>query len=725
MGALLDILRGKHDGQLSALGGQRIAAKAASYSGGRARSIQLDDRATGYSASAIAYRCVHKTAGNLASVDLTVMRGNDGEGNPDHPIARLWNRYPNPVLSARAQKELIFARLELTGEQMLYLDRGETGTAEPRAIWPIWDRVEILVDDRRRGRDSLGGELLGYVVKTKAGDIPLLPSELLWLRYPDPFDRWGSLAPWKAALYATESDAYARAWQRGEFQHGARPSHVIYLGDLDDEAHDAAVASFRNGVEGAENAGKSLLVSGPVQANVERLTMSPAEMSYLESRASNAEEVALAFGYRVDSILGGSTYENQRAAKTADWSDLYVPKLEVLASETDRQLLPNTDETCAFDLSEVEALRENQDSIYNRVRGIAYTDTLTLDEMREQLGYEPLPQYGGMTLTQFRRTLDVGVMEAQAALYSGERSARVRPRIYVTGRGVRRVSPQAQLVERAKPKQTVGKVLKAYDRHERVGQRSIRKLADKQERVVLRNLKALLRSHPNAHELWQRAAETATIGSTDRSALPVAGMSQVSWAARVGADDVLDMDYWRAQSQELMDSWLTGVYETGGADAAAALGIDFDLFDERVLTMMQNRTQLLADQVTKTTRDVLEAQLLLSGVEGGESIEQLSKRISDVYDDLRGYRAERIARTETVGGYNAASREGALASGVVTGRSWLATSDDRTRETHVDMNGHKLDDLESRYPNGLLHPGDPSGPPSETVNCRCVELYDV
>jgi SPP1 gp7 family putative phage head morphogenesis protein len=120
---------------------------------------------------------------------------------------------------------------------------------------------------------------------------------------------------------------------------------------------------------------------------------------------------------------------------------------------------------------------------------------------------------------------------------------------------------------------------------------------------------------------------------------------------------------------------------------------------------------------------VLDAQLLQAGVEGGESIDQLTERVRAVYADMETWRATAIARTETVGGFNAASRLGAVASGVVTSRTWLAAHDDRVRETHAAMDGETITGLAGVYSNGLLHPGDPTAPPSETVNCRCVETY--
>lgn len=748
MGTVLDILRGKVDGsQLGGLAAKRVSVSQSTGSGSSATwgvggQLMLDPEASAFSASATAYRCVMTTASNLASVDLAV--ATDGtDPDPEHDIALLWNRRPNPAWSARAQKEVAFARLELTGEQLFYVNRGDTGVGEASELWPIFDPVEVVVGGRRDGQlGAAQAELMGYVVKARGGKrVPLLPSEVLWLRYPHPFDPWAAMAPWKAALYAVESDAYARAWQRGEFQHGARPSSVVYLGDLEREAHDIAVAEFRGKVEGADNAGKSLLVSGPTQAKVEHLTLSPAEMSYLESRAANSAEVALAFGYRVDDLLGGSTYENQRAAKTARWSDLLVPKLEVLASETDRQLLPDLRLTAVFDVSHVEALRENEDAVYNRLRGIAYTDVLLLDEMREQLGYDPLPGgIGQQTLTSYRKALDV---DAQLKLNQlmGEPVGRAQVRVLVGARGLRRVracTPTLANVGQRALQTIRGEVLaieerakrkprnpvKFYDRHERIGQRAVRKLADKQERVVLAALRKLMRSHVDGQPpLW--SAPEATIGRSTWTELPVTTWDGVE--GRIAADDIFDVPYWRERTVEQLDAYISGVWDGGAEAVAAELGISLDLFDQRVLKAMDNRAAVLAAQVTETTRRVLDGQLLQAGVEGGESIDQLAARITAVFDDLRGYRAEAIARTETVGGYNAASRIGAVASGVVTGRTWLNTTDDRTRESHTadGVGGEHVNGMDARYSNGLLHPGDPTGDPSETVNCRCTELYDV
>lgn len=758
MGALLQILRGQVGTgvPLDLLGPSqaRLAkrmSKGASYASGRnRRPITLGQSEAGYSASAVAYRCVHYIATNLSSVDLVVLQGD--EANDEHEVAVLWNRHPNDLVSARTLKEIAYARLELIGEQLIYLDRGPTGEGAIQGAYPIFDPVEVVVDQR------LAGQLKGFVVKTGQGRVPLLPSEVLWLRYPHPFEEWGALAPWKAALYAAESDAYARAWQRGEFQHGARPSSVVYLGDLDEDAHEAAVAEFKAEVEGPENAGKSLLVSGPTQARLDRLTLTPAEMSYLESRVANADEVMLAFGLRPDLFRGQATYENQRAAKVAAWSDTLLPKLQVLASETDRQLLPDLAETAAFDVSAVDALRENADALWTRVGAAVEGNLLWLDEGRAELGYDPLPGgRGQQLLAEFQATVGGGLGPA-AGRDAGTLQVVNRPvvRMLVTAGGLRtdvrkqgRCSrcgkfgtlsasdtqlcipcakklrlalPAGPQLVRAKGR-TVAAVLRFYERHERIGVRAVTRLAEKQERIVVRRLRDLVRREPDVAGRWQLLADAQRISTSPWTELPVA--SGLAGGVRVAADDIFDVAHWREQTQEYLQAFMAGVWEGGAADAAGLLGLSLDLFDLAVIEAMRTRTEVLADVVTKTTRQVLDAQLLQAGVEGGESIDQLTARVRAVFADLQGWRATAIARTETVGGFNAASRKGALASGVVTGRVWLSSHDDRVRETHKQMDGERLDGLAGAYSNGLLHPGDPSGPPKETVNCRCVETYEV
>lgn len=95
------------------------------------------------------------------------------------------------------------------------------------------------------------------------------------------------------------------------------------------------------------------------------------------------------------------------------------------------------------------------------------------------------------------------------------------------------------------------------------------------------------------------------------------------------------------------------------------------------------------------------------------------------------YRAEMIARTETIGALNAGRLEGIMQmvdNGQVSADQvklvWRATPGRRTRDTHRSMDGQEIDmGGEFVSPSGarLKYPGDRSGgaPASEVVNCRC------
>ena len=94
------------------------------------------------------------------------------------------------------------------------------------------------------------------------------------------------------------------------------------------------------------------------------------------------------------------------------------------------------------------------------------------------------------------------------------------------------------------------------------------------------------------------------------------------------------------------------------------------------------------------------------------------------------FRAETIARTETVRVLNQARDEGlrqtmqqAEIPPDMVSRVWLATQDLRTRDTHASMH-EQVRGINEPFisPSGaqLMFPGDPGAPAAEVINCRCV-----
>ena len=115
-------------------------------------------------------------------------------------------------------------------------------------------------------------------------------------------------------------------------------------------------------------------------------------------------------------------------------------------------------------------------------------------------------------------------------------------------------------------------------------------------------------------------------------------------------------------------------------------------------------------------------RVIEAGVDEGLTSGQLSKRIRGFYNDRSAYKALRVARTETASAAGYGQREAAKQSGVVKKKRWVSARDDRVRDSHKHIDGQTRK-LDERYSNGLMYPGDSSGPGSEVIHCRCVESY--
>lgn len=88
------------------------------------------------------------------------------------------------------------------------------------------------------------------------------------------------------------------------------------------------------------------------------------------------------------------------------------------------------------------------------------------------------------------------------------------------------------------------------------------------------------------------------------------------------------------------------------------------------------------------------------------------------------YNAKRIVRTESHRIQQQSteeSRKAAAKRGADVVRMWDAALDGRTRDSHRRVDG-EIRELDEKFSNGLMFPGDPSGSAAEVVNCRCVAL---
>lgn len=121
--------------------------------------------------------------------------------------------------------------------------------------------------------------------------------------------------------------------------------------------------------------------------------------------------------------------------------------------------------------------------------------------------------------------------------------------------------------------------------------------------------------------------------------------------------------------------------------------------------------------ISNTTRDWINRKLD-EGTSQGYGTNEIIKLIND--REYMGYRAELIVRTEGTRAANYGISIGADKYEYEMIKEWISIPDNRRRHSHRLVDGQQRE-LNERFSNGLLYPGDPEGPIKELANCRCVQ----
>ena len=113
--------------------------------------------------------------------------------------------------------------------------------------------------------------------------------------------------------------------------------------------------------------------------------------------------------------------------------------------------------------------------------------------------------------------------------------------------------------------------------------------------------------------------------------------------------------------------------------------------------------------------------VVMQSILQGESIPKMGRRIADTLGERNKSATIRYARTACTSAENKGRLDGMKnleKDGIVLHKQWSATGDDRTRPSHLDIDGESVP-LNEEFSNGLMYPGDPGGPADEFWNCRC------
>lgn len=239
------------------------------------------------------------------------------------------------------------------------------------------------------------------------------------------------------------------------------------------------------------------------------------------------------------------------------------------------------------------------------------------------------------------------------------------------------------------------------------------------------------------HEVVRKSVARAdddgvVIAARDDGADPFRFLAYIKqlWSAFVGERLIPFLDRsMRATGSEQFRGFeanlFAGVNASNRQHALVTQRVDQPLETERYLRQAPNRLARIGDDLWDDAR-----RELVAGIDAGESVDDLAKRVTRSVD-VAEPRARTIARTESNGAMNSVVNDtnhyvDSLFDDVSDGimKEWSATHDLRTRPSHVEADGQVvgLDDPFTVGQASLQFPSDPTGPPGETINCRCTTL---
>ena len=191
-------------------------------------------------------------------------------------------------------------------------------------------------------------------------------------------------------------------------------------------------------------------------------------------------------------------------------------------------------------------------------------------------------------------------------------------------------------------------------------------------------------------------------------------------------------------AMDALEGRLPGVYAenynygTFQAYSAARVDDAFALQDaSTVQRLLTDHDSYLPKPTVNVPKDVawnrrLIANQITQGVLLGESMPKIAKRVGKVTGSNMAT-AMRTARTSVTAAENVGrvdSYRRAQSLGIELEQEWLATLDGRTRHTHRQLDGEKVE-VGEKFSNGCRYPGDPEAPYAETCNCRCTLIAAV
>lgn len=351
----------------------------------------ITDYAEYYAKAVSVYACVKLRSDALAKPRLRIYEeaadGSRMEVPPSHPARLMFDRV-NPFWTRGRLWRATETALSLWGQAFWGVAKDRSG--RPAELW--W-----LRPDRMRVVPSETGYIDGFLYsKARGDDVAFKPDEIVWLPYFNPLNEFTGLSPIASARLSIDTGQDAVRMNRALLKNRATPQGIIHrknASNLTNEQVEEIRYRWKKALGGPDNAGRIAVLWGDTE--YQSIGLSPTDLQYIEGQRLSLEDVCRIYQVPPPLVadLERATYSNTDQLVKFFYSTWLIDELTWILEEINEMLLPRFggNLVAAFDTSEIEVLREDQNAKADRETKLVAAGRKTINEVRRESGESDLP----------------------------------------------------------------------------------------------------------------------------------------------------------------------------------------------------------------------------------------------------------------------------------------------------------------------------------------------
>lgn len=656
------------------------------------------------------YSCETAIANRIAAIPIHLYkkRGEEVEEVNDGPLINLLYRI-NDFTTKFDHFWLMTQYLLSVGEAPLFL--GINGG--------IPTDILLLRPDRLTAKFSKETIIDHWEYKKDYGSKPVRieREELILLRIPDPETPFRGKGVLSAAAKTVDIDNASESWNFEFFKNSARPDVVLTTEQsLNQEQVNDLSDKWKKKYAGSGNRYKLAILTNGLKP--EKMSLSQRDMEFLEQQKFSRDKILSIFGTpkSVVSITDDVNRANAEAGNYAFAVNTIRPMMRRITEQLNEFLVPFFGYDLFLDFE--DPVPEDQEAKLKRYDNALKNGWMAINEVRKIEGLEPID--GCDTPYLPMSYVPVG---SSSIPEESEENKSIKP----NPEFIKQLNSRRSTKDSSKNKKTI----ESIDETIKDLARSLvgKKEEDKKNPMGIEE--KWWRNQIKIADRFESLFKSKLVGIFNRQKKEVLKKLSGKKAAIVPAKVGVDIDKEVGVFIKVFLPILRSLTKEEGDRTLDALNpaLSMDLGSSNVKKYLDKNIIKFSKAVSVVTNKKIR-KTLAAGIESGEGMPKLAKRVSGIFTSATKERSMIIARTETMRTTNFASVEAYKQSGQVKAIKWLAEMDDRTCPYCQSMNGKTIALGQNFFEEGDTYFGSAKTPmvmdygsipyPPLHVSCRCT-----